>query len=106
MKQIHLPEGLCWRGGTIYINTSMGGRRVSRSCKTTSVPEAKRLLATIRSQVRVAELTGEKPPVFEQPVDLAAFVADEIAQMRVDGASAKTLTKYTGVMEAFGSLLP
>lgn len=107
MNRIHppLPDGLCWRGDTIHIHTSVGGRRISRSCRTASVPEARRLLETIRSQVRVAELTGVKAPVFEERVALAVFVADEIAQMRVDGASAKTLVKYTGVMEAFGSFL-
>ena len=100
-----LPDGLSWRGDIIHIHTSVGGRRISRSCKTASVPEAKRLLETIRSQVRVAELTGVKAPVFEKRVDIANFVAKEIAQMRADGAAAKTLVKYTGVMAAFGSFL-
>lgn len=107
MNRIHppLPDGLCWRGNTIHIHTSVGGRRVSRSCKTASIPEARRLLETIRSQIRVAELTGIEAPVFEQRVDWTSFTAAEIDCLRFDGASAKTLIKYAGVASFFGAFL-
>lgn len=107
MNRIHppLPDRLCWRGDIIHIHTSVGSRQISRSCKTASVPEAKRLLETIRSQIRVAELTGVAAPVFEQRVDWRSFAAAEIDCMRVDGASVKTLVKYTGVVSFFGAFL-
>jgi hypothetical protein len=100
-----LPEGLTWRGGAIHIDTTVGGRRISRSCRTTLLPEARHLLETVRGQIRVAILTGIVPHVFQPRVDFAEFVARALAAMRLDGAARKTLAKYTGIMRFFGDYL-
>ena len=105
MSNSDLPPGLVWRGGLIHICTTVAGRRISRSSRSASVPEAKRMLDVLRGLVRMAELTGTEAPVFHQHVSLGSFVAEQLALMRVDGLSDKTLAKYTGVMTFFGAFL-
>ncbi len=96
-----LPDGLTWRSGVIHIETMVGGSRISRSCKTTSVPEARRLLETLRGQIRIADLTGIKAHVLKPKASLEEFIDQELARLQVDGSSPKTLVKYKGVMTAF-----
>ena len=71
---IYMPEGLTWRGGVIHINTTVGGRRIARSCHTKSVPEARRMLDLLKGQIHMAELTGIEAPAFQTQVNLAEFV--------------------------------
>ena len=63
------------------------------------------MLDVLRGQIRMAELTGTEARVFQQHVSLGSFVAEQLALMRVDGLSDKTLAKYTGVMTFFGAFL-
>ena len=98
---IYMPEGLTWRGGVIHINTTVGGRRIARSCHTKSVPEARRMLDLLKGQIHMAELTGIEAPAFQTQVNLAEFVRLELDKLTHDGAAKKTLTKYRGVMQVF-----
>jgi hypothetical protein len=96
-----LPNGLTWRGGIIHIDTTVGGSRISRSCKTASVPEARRLLETLRGQVRIADLTGIHAHILKAKTSLEEFIDQELVRLQVDGASPKTLAKYKGIMATF-----
>lgn len=100
-----LPDGLIWRGDILHIDTTVSGRRISRSCRSDSIPEARRLLDTIRGQMRLEELTGVAAPAFKQRIDAREFVHDELARMPLDGSSPRTVVKYTGVMRFFCDFL-
>lgn len=73
---IPLPDGLIWRGDAPHIDTSLSGRRIRRSCGTSSVPEARRLLDTLCGQRRMTELIGIAAPVGQRRVDLRDFLQD------------------------------
>lgn len=97
-----LPPGLVWRGRTIHIDTTVDGQRVTRSCRTSSVQEARRMLDTLRAKARWAEITGE-PARRERAgrITLAAFAEQVLEELRVDRAAPRTIARYRGVIVRF-----
>jgi hypothetical protein len=105
-KHSELPPGLARRGNAIHIDTSVDGRHLRRSCKTTSVPEAHRLLDTLRGQIRIGTLTGIPAHILKPKTSLEGFIEQEFARLQVDGSSPRTLAKYRGVMAHLRPLRP
>jgi hypothetical protein len=98
-----LPAGLAWRHNTIFIETSILGRRARRSTGTDDVKAAQEQLEVLRGAIRMANLAGTPGPDLRPKKTLRQFVAETLDEMRADQAAKATLTRYAGVMATFAT---
>lgn len=58
VKQAKLQPGLCWRGQTIHVDTTINGIQVRKTTGTDNVNEANMFLDQLKMEVRYQNLTG------------------------------------------------